>query len=65
MATEGYKLTDKSVVDVVASYKMGWGKDIKNIVICISYLVEMIKEYLWDGQDLGFNILYTEDGEKA
>jgi hypothetical protein len=29
----GYKLTDKSVVGVGASYKMGWGKDIKNIVI--------------------------------
>jgi hypothetical protein len=27
----GYKLTDKSVVGVGASYKMGWGKDIKNI----------------------------------
>jgi hypothetical protein len=29
----GYKLTDKSVVGVGASYKMGWGKDIKNISI--------------------------------
>jgi hypothetical protein len=29
----GYKLTDKSVVGVGASYKMGWGKDIKNIEI--------------------------------
>jgi hypothetical protein len=29
----GYKLTDKSVLGVGASYKMGWGKDIKNIVI--------------------------------
>jgi hypothetical protein len=29
----GYKLTDKSVVGIGASYKMGWGKDIKNISI--------------------------------
>jgi hypothetical protein len=29
----GYKLTDKSVVGVGASYKMGWGKDVKNIAI--------------------------------
>lgn len=29
----GYKLTDKSMVGVGASYKMGWGKDIKNIII--------------------------------
>jgi hypothetical protein len=29
----GYKLTDKSVVGVGASYKMGWGNDIKNIAI--------------------------------
>lgn len=31
--TVGYKLTDKSVAGLGASYKMGWGKDIKNIVI--------------------------------
>jgi hypothetical protein len=29
----GYKLTDKSTVGVGASYKMGWGQDIKNINI--------------------------------
>jgi hypothetical protein len=29
----GYKLNDKSTVGIGASYKMGWGKDIKHIVI--------------------------------
>ncbi len=29
----GYKLNDKSVVGVGASYRMGWGKDIKHIKI--------------------------------
>ena len=29
----GYKLTDKSVIGVGASYKMGWGQDIKHIEI--------------------------------
>jgi hypothetical protein len=29
----GYKLTDKSTVGVGASYKMGWGQDIKHITI--------------------------------
>ncbi|OQP66427.1 hypothetical protein A3860_13120 [Niastella vici] len=29
----GYKLTDKSTVGVGASYKMGWGQDIKHIAI--------------------------------
>ena len=29
----GYKLTDKSTVGVGASYKMGWGQDIKHISI--------------------------------
>lgn len=29
----GYKLNDKSVIGVGASYKMGWGKDIKHIQI--------------------------------
>ncbi|THU31200.1 hypothetical protein FAM09_29375 [Niastella caeni] len=29
----GYKLNDKSTVGVGASYKMGWGKDIKHIAI--------------------------------
>lgn len=29
----GYKLNDKSTIGVGASYKMGWGKDIRNISI--------------------------------
>jgi hypothetical protein len=29
----GYRLNDKSVIGVGASYKVGWGKDIKNIVL--------------------------------
>lgn len=29
----GYKLTDKSIIGIGASYKMGWGKDIKHISI--------------------------------
>ncbi|OQP67840.1 hypothetical protein [Niastella populi] len=29
----GYKLTDKSTVGIGASYKMGWGQDIKHIAI--------------------------------
>jgi hypothetical protein len=29
----GYKLNDKSTVGIGASYKMGWGKDIKHIAI--------------------------------
>lgn len=29
----GYKITDKSTIGVGASYKMGWGKDIRNISI--------------------------------
>ncbi|WP_207515626.1 coiled-coil domain-containing protein [Longitalea luteola] len=29
----GYKLTDKSTIGVGASYKMGWGQDIKHIAI--------------------------------
>lgn len=29
----GYKLNDKSLVGIGASYRMGWGKDIRNIAI--------------------------------
>ena len=29
----GYKLSDKNIVGLGASYKMGWGKDISHIVI--------------------------------
>jgi hypothetical protein len=29
----GYKLSDKSIIGIGGSYKVGWGKDIRNIVI--------------------------------
>ena len=29
----GYKLNDKSIIGIGASYKMGWGKDIRKISI--------------------------------
>jgi hypothetical protein len=29
----GYKLTDKSIIGIGGSYKVGWGKDIRNIAI--------------------------------
>ena len=32
-ASLGYKLNDKNIISVGASYKMGWGKDIRHIAI--------------------------------
>ncbi len=34
---------------------------IKDIVLCIGYLGEQIKDYLNDGKDLGLNIKYSEE----
>lgn len=51
--TAGYKLNDKSVVGIGASYKMGWGKNLSNIRITSegvslrSYLDVKLKGGLW------------------
>lgn len=58
----GYKITDKSTVGIGASYKMGWGKDIKHISITQqgvgvrSYLdIKLKGSFYWSG---GYELNY-------
>lgn len=51
--TVGYKLNDKSIIGIGGSYKLGWGKDIKNMQISHqgvslrSYIDIRLKGSLW------------------
>lgn len=65
--TAGYKLNDKSVVGIGAAYKVGWGKDWKNIKITHeglglrSYVDYKIKGGFWlsGGYEMNYNHSFT------
>ncbi|MEJ0101407.1 MAG: colicin-like pore-forming protein [Bacteroidota bacterium] len=63
----GYKLNDKSIIGIGASYKMGWGQDIKHIQITHqgvgvrSYTDVKLKKSIWlsGGFEMNYRTLIT------
>lgn len=63
----GYKLNDKSVIGVGASYKLGWGKDIRHIQISHqgaglrSYVDYKLKKSFWlsGGYEMNYRTLFN------
>ena len=39
-------------------------QDIRDLVICIGYLGEQVRDFFGDGHKMGVNIKYSEEGEK-
>ena len=70
-ASVGYKITDKSVAGVGMSYKVGWGKDFRNIVVSHqglglrSFLDVKIKGGFWlsGGGELNYRAAFKDFSE--
>jgi len=60
----------KSMIDVAGKPFIHWqlkmfkDKGIKDVILCVGHLGEMIEEYVGNGADYGLHLTYSYDGDK-